>query len=62
MDETPFNLVDLMNADEVIMSASGWIYTIITEIDGIPVGGKAPELAKKLRDAVYNEFEEYTSK
>jgi D-alanine transaminase len=26
------------------------------EIDGQPVGGKAPELIKKLQDALLNEF------
>ena len=44
VDETPFTVKDLMEADEVIVSASSLLAIQAIEIDGIPVGGKAPEL------------------
>lgn len=48
-DETPFTLDEMMNADEVIISASSSFCLSACEIDGKPVGGKAPELLAALR-------------
>lgn len=59
VDETPFQVEDLFTADEVIISGSGEICSIATEIDGKPVGGKARELAEKIQETVYKEFEDY---
>jgi len=60
VDETAFNLKELMEADEVIVTSSGQFCMATCEIDGKPVGGKAPELVKKLQDALLNEFLEET--
>ncbi|OOM75570.1 D-amino acid aminotransferase [Clostridium sp. BL-8] len=60
VDETAFTLKDLMEADEVIVTSSGQFCMTASEIDGKPVGGKAPELVKKLQDALLNEFLEET--
>lgn len=60
VDETAFTVDELMDADEVIVHSSGTLCNAATEIDGKPVGGKAPELLKKLQDAVVKEFEDYT--
>ncbi len=59
-DETAFTLSELFDADEAIIHSSGTFCNHITEIDGKMVGGKAPELLKKLQDAVIAQFEEYT--
>ncbi len=56
VDETPFTLDEMMNADEVIVSSSGSLCLAADVIDGKPVGGKAPELLKKLQDEVLREF------
>lgn len=56
VDETPFTLKELMEADEVIVTSSGQFCMTTSEIDGKPVGGKAPELVKKLQDALLNEY------
>ena len=56
VDETPFTLEELMAADEVIVSSSGCLGLAADEIDGKPVGGKAPELLKKIQNEVWNEF------
>lgn len=56
VDETPFNLNELMNADEVIVTSSGQFCMVACEIDGKSVGGKAPEIIKKLQDSLLEEF------
>lgn len=60
VDETAFTVEELMDADEVIVHSSGTFCNAATEIDGKPVGGKAPELLKKLQNAAVKEFEDYT--
>ena len=62
VNETPFNLKELMDADEVIVTSSGQFCMATCEIDGKPVGGKATEIVKKLQDALLNEFLEETQK
>ncbi|MFT8349413.1 D-amino acid aminotransferase [Clostridium saccharoperbutylacetonicum] len=61
VDETAFTLKELMEADEVIVTSSGQFCMATSEIDGKPVGGKAPELVKKLQAALLNEFLEETN-
>lgn len=61
VDETPFTLKELMEADEVIVTSSGQFCMTACEIDGKPVGGKAQALVKKLQEALLNEFLEETN-
>ncbi|MGN1095243.1 MAG: aminotransferase class IV [Eubacteriales bacterium] len=56
VDETPFTVDELMDADEVIVSSSGSFCLAVESIDGKSVGGKAPELLKKLQDALVEDF------
>jgi len=60
VDETPFTVEEMMNADEVIVSSSGSLCLAAEEIDGKKVGGKAPELLKAIQDEVLREFTEET--
>lgn len=60
VNETAFNLKELMEADEVIVTSSGQFCMAAKEIDGKPVGGKAPEIIKKLQDALLEEYLEET--
>jgi D-alanine transaminase len=62
VNETPFNLKELMEADEVIVTSSSLFCGVACEIDGKPVGGKAAEIIKKLQDALLSEFLEETEK
>lgn len=62
VDEHPFTMEEMMNADEVIVSSSGSLCLAAEEIDGKKVGGKAPEMLKKIQDYVYNEFMTATEK
>ena len=61
VDETPFTLQELFDADEVIVSSSGSFCLAADTIDGEPVGGKAPEILKKLQDALMADFVEKTN-
>lgn len=60
VNETPFTLKELMDADEVIVTSSGQFCMAACEIDGKPVGGRASEIVKKLQNALLDEFLEET--
>lgn len=61
VDETAFTVDDLMNADEIIVSSAGSLCLSANQIDGIAVGGKAPEILKSIQDEVLREFIEETN-
>ncbi len=50
------SLVEAMNADELIASSSSTFCCRIDVVDNVKVGGKDPELFKKIQDAVYLEY------
>lgn len=56
VDEYPFTVEELFDADEIIVSSSGSLCLAAEEIDGKKVGGKAPELLKSIQDEVLDEF------
>lgn len=56
VDETPFTLTALMDADEVFVTSASKLCKIAGEIDGIPVGGRAPELANLIRESYWVKF------
>lgn len=60
--EEPYTLEEMMAADEIIVTASGTLCRPICEVDGVRVGGKAPELLKKLQDALLGDFMAKTEK
>lgn len=60
VDERPFTMSELMDADEVIVSSSGSFCLQVSDVDGTPVGGKAPEMLKKIQDALVEDFIEKT--
>ena len=62
VDETPFTVAEMINADEIIVSSSGSFCLSASEIDGKPVGGRAPELMKKLQDALVDDYLRETEK
>ena len=61
VDETPFTLDELMDADEIIVSSSGSFCLAVDEIDGKRVGGKAPTLLRSIQDAAVRDFEAATN-
>lgn len=60
--QEPYTLAELMAADEVIVTSSGTLCRPVNFVDGIPVGGKAPELLRKLQDALMQDYLQKTEK
>ena len=60
VDERDYTLTELFNADEVLTSSTGTFCLAAETVDGKNVGGKAPELLKKIQDYVMGEFCEVT--
>lgn len=58
--ETPFTLEELVEADEIIVSSSGGLCIRVSEIDGKPVGGQAPDILKTLQNAYAQYYERET--
>lgn len=58
--EAPFTVQQMMDADEIVVSSASTFGISLSHIDGKPVGGKAPELLKKIQDAVWHEYLVYT--
>lgn len=56
VDECPFTVDELFDADEIIVSSAGSLCLAAEELDGKPVGGKAPEILKAIQDEVLDEF------
>ena len=58
--ERPFTRLELMEADEVIVSASSEPGGVLAEaVDGAVVGGRAGELFGRIQDVAVREFESY---
>ena len=45
-----------MNADEIIITSSSKIARGVKSINGINVGGRAPDILKKLQDDLFNDY------
>lgn len=58
--EQAFSLEFLMGADEVFTSSSSRFCIAATHVDDIAVGGKAPELLKKIQDALLEDYLTHT--
>ncbi len=62
VEERHFTLEEMMNADEVIVTASGTLCRPACEIDRVAVGGRAGEMMSALRESVIADFLEKTEK
>ena len=60
--EEPYMLSDLMEADEIIITSAGSLCIAAGTVDGKPVGGKAPELLRRLQDALMDDYFRATEK
>lgn len=58
--EEPFNLEQLFDADEVLVSSAGALCLVADQIDGKVVGGKATELIEKLQRMLLQDFMDQT--
>ena len=60
VEETPFSMVELMNADEAVVTSSSALCMRVESIDGIPVGGRDQERLKLLQAAYWEKFQRET--
>ena len=60
--EEPFSMVELMNADEIIVTSSSALCMRVESIDKIPVGGRDPQRLKLLQDAYLAKFQRETAR
>lgn len=60
VEEREFTVDELFNAGEVLISSTSTFGLGVDCIDGKPVGGKAPELLKKIQDQLMRDFSEAT--
>lgn len=60
VNETPYTLEDLFQAEEIIVSSSSNPCLPVKEIDGKTVGGKNPEILEKIRKEVVTELKKGT--
>jgi D-alanine transaminase len=56
--EEPFTLEELFDADEIMVAACTSFCLPASHLDGKPVGGKAPDLLRKLQNGMLAEFYE----
>lgn len=56
VEEKPFTMAQLMDADEILVSSSTQLCRSAGTIDGTPVGGMAPELVKLIQDAYMEKY------
>lgn len=49
--EEPFTYEEMLDADEILISATTILFHTVRECDGKPVGGRDPETVKRLREA-----------
>lgn len=57
-EERDYTIDELMNADEIVIHSTGSFCIPVKSVDGIVVGGKAPEMLKKIQDALVADFED----
>lgn len=60
VDETPFTVSEMMDADEVIVSSSSCLCRGAYSVDGVNVGGRAPGILDMLCRETLREFNEET--
>lgn len=58
VEEREYTVSELMAADEIIVHSTGSFCIPVKSVDGQKVGGKAPEMLRKIQDALVADFEE----
>lgn len=57
VDETPFTVKEMMEADEVLVTSSSKLIVPACEIDGVSVGGKATGIVKLLQEEYFKKVD-----
>ena len=59
VEERPFTVDELMDADEIVVSSSSTFARGVSKIDGVVVGGRDRVLLRRLQEELTQEFEDY---
>ncbi len=59
-EERAFSLAELKKADEILVTSASVLCAPVAELNGVPVGGKAPEVVRALQDALLKQFYDET--
>jgi len=62
VEERHFTISELFDADEILCNSASNMGSVIREIDGKPVGGKAPEIVETIQKAFKERFLRETAK
>lgn len=58
VEEREYTLDELMQADEIVVHSTGSFCIPVRSVDGKAVGSKAPEMLRRIQDALVADFEE----
>lgn len=61
VEECAFSLAELKKADEILVTSASVLCAPVVELNGVPVGGKAPETVRALQDALLKQFYDATN-
>lgn len=61
VEERAFSLSELKKADEILVTSASVLCAPVTELNGVPVGGKAPETVRAFQDALLKQFYDGTN-
>lgn len=61
VSETPYNLDELMEAKEIMITSTTGPIMVVKAVDGKAVGGKARDIVNKLREYLLNDYLEKTN-
>lgn len=56
VDETAFTMDELLDADEVLVSSATKLCVSADELNGVPIGGKAPQIVKIIQDSYMEKY------
>ena len=56
VEERPYTLREMMDADEIIITSASALCIRVSEIDGTAVGGRAADVIKRLQDYLLDDF------
>lgn len=62
IDERPFTMDELRQADEVLVTSSSKLCLVAGQLEGRPVGGRAPELVEALQGDLLEELYRYVGR
>lgn len=56
VEERTYTMADLKDADEVLVTSASSLCVPVIELDGEPIGGKAPHTVRLLQDALLKDY------